>query len=152
MELKSAQWSGPLNRDLLSFNSFVKALNRSYRNLCEMLTLSFFLNGLVKKERTDYFDIAESLPYSFDNNVALGLVCKFYLEMVVEGNSPLQALQLTEKTFPVCKSVKKDLENGFRFWSNLVEAVHTLYKAKSIKKDTLTMFIHANDWLESIKF
>lgn len=51
------QWSGPLNRDLLVFNSFVKALNRSYRNLCEMLTLSFFLNGLVVKDRDDYFEI-----------------------------------------------------------------------------------------------
>jgi hypothetical protein len=59
MDLKSAQWSGPLNRDLLAFNSFVKALNRSYRNLCEMLTLSFFLNGLVKKGRDDYYQITD---------------------------------------------------------------------------------------------
>lgn len=59
MELKSAQWTGPLNRDLLAFNGFAKALNRSYRNLLEMLTLSFFMNNLVKKDRDDYFDITD---------------------------------------------------------------------------------------------
>ncbi|KAG0166946.1 hypothetical protein DFQ30_006536, partial [Apophysomyces sp. BC1015] len=59
MELKGVSWIGPLDRDLLVFNSFVKALDRSYRNLCEMLTLSSFLNNLVKKERDDYFDIAD---------------------------------------------------------------------------------------------
>lgn len=57
--LQSSPWSGPLNRDLLVFNSFVKALNRSYRNLLEMLTLSFFLNGLVQKDRKDYYQIAD---------------------------------------------------------------------------------------------
>ncbi|KAG1062920.1 hypothetical protein G6F42_027308 [Rhizopus arrhizus] len=66
MDLKSTPWSGPLNRDLLVFNSFVKALNRSYRNLLEMLTLSFFLNGLVQKNRKDYYQIADSLPYLAD--------------------------------------------------------------------------------------
>ncbi|KAI7872052.1 temperature dependent protein affecting M2 dsRNA replication-domain-containing protein [Spinellus fusiger] len=59
MNLKSTPWSGPFNRDLLVFNSFVKALNRSYRNLCEMLTLSLFLNNAASKERTDYFEITD---------------------------------------------------------------------------------------------
>lgn len=59
MNLKSAQWTGPLNRDLLAFNGFAKDLNRSYRNLLEMLTLSFFLNGLVKKDRDDYYQITD---------------------------------------------------------------------------------------------
>lgn len=57
--LQSMQWKGPFDRDLLVFNSFVKALDRSYRNLCEMLVLSLFLNSLVEKERNDYFDIAD---------------------------------------------------------------------------------------------
>ncbi|MBM6387602.1 MAG: hypothetical protein JSY10_27080 [Paenibacillus sp.] len=65
MNLKSSPWSGPLNRDLLVFNSFVKALNRSYRNLCEMLTLSLFLNNLVKKDRTDYYQIADRYFFFF---------------------------------------------------------------------------------------
>ncbi|ORX42929.1 hypothetical protein DM01DRAFT_1340918 [Hesseltinella vesiculosa] len=58
MSFKATPWSGPLNRDLLVFNSFVKSLNRSYRNLAEMLTLSFFMNDLVEKDRKDYSEIA----------------------------------------------------------------------------------------------
>ncbi|KAG2214324.1 hypothetical protein INT47_000880 [Mucor saturninus] len=152
MNLKSSPWTGPLNRDVLVFNSFVKALNRSYRNLCEMLTLSLFLNGLVKKERTDYFQITDSLPYLADPNVALGLVCKFYLERIVEGQSALEALSLTEKAFPTCISVKSDLETGFEFWNQLFQAVQTLLKAKSMTSTTFEMFAGANEWLNKSKF
>ncbi|RCH91950.1 hypothetical protein CU098_001354, partial [Rhizopus stolonifer] len=152
MHLKSIPWSGPLNRDLLVFNSFVKALNRSYRNLCEMLTLSFFLNGLVKKDRDDYYSIADSLPYMADVNVALGLVCKHYLERITEGKSPLESLSLTEKAFPTCESVKSDLEQGFQFWNQLFEAVQTLFKTESIHSTTLDMFQGANQWLQKNRF
>jgi len=51
-------WAGPLSRELLAFNSFIKALNRSLRNLCEMLTLSLFLNSDRRKDRGDYLEIA----------------------------------------------------------------------------------------------
>lgn len=152
MCLKSCPWSGPLNRDLLVFNSFVKALNRSYRNLCEMLTLSLFLNGIVKKERNDYFQITDSLPYLADPNVALGLVCKYYLERIVEGQSAVEALSMTEKAFPTCISAKSDLEKGFEFWHQLFQAVQTLEKAKSITPTTFDMFSGANEWLNKSKF
>ncbi|CEG64051.1 hypothetical protein RMATCC62417_01095 [Rhizopus microsporus] len=152
IKLKNMQWSGPLNRDLLVFNSFVKALNRSYRNLCEMLTLSFFLNGLVVKDREDYFEINDSLPYMADVNVALGLVCKHYLERIVEGQSPVEALASTEKAFPTCVSVKEDLETGFQFWTRLLEAVRVLFKTNTISADTFNMFSNANEWLQNRKF
>ncbi|KAG2236720.1 hypothetical protein INT48_000718 [Thamnidium elegans] len=152
MNLKSSPWSGPLNRDLLVFNSFVKALNRSYRNLCEMLTLSLFLNNLVKKDRTDYYQIADSLPYLADPNVALGLVCKHYLERIVEGQSPVEALSSTEKTFPTCICVKSDLEKGFEFWQQLFKAVESLEKSQSITANTFNMFADANQWLNQNKF
>ncbi|CEI85850.1 hypothetical protein RMCBS344292_00299 [Rhizopus microsporus] len=152
IKLKNMQWSGPLNRDLLVFNSFVKALNRSYRNLCEMLTLSFFLNGLVVKDRDDYFEINDSLPYMADVNVALGLVCKHYLERIVEGQSAIEALASTEKAFPTCVSVKEDLETGFQFWTRLLEAVGILFKTNTISADTFNMFSNANEWLQNRKF
>ncbi|KAL7309521.1 hypothetical protein PS15m_010389 [Mucor circinelloides] len=152
MDLKSTPWSGPLNRDLLVFNSFVKALNRSYRNLLEMLTLSFFLNGLVQKNRKDYYQIADSLPYLADVNVALGLVCKHYLERIVEGQSATEALASAEKAFPTCNSVKSDLEKGFAFWKQLYAAIESLDKAKSIEKSTFEMFHSANEWLQKVKF
>ncbi|KAG1559523.1 hypothetical protein G6F46_002736 [Rhizopus delemar] len=149
IQLKSAQWSGPLNRDLLVFNSFVKALNRSYRNLSEMITLSFFLNGLVRKERDDYFGINDSLPYMADVNVALGLVCKHYLERIVEGQPPSEALAHTEKAFPTCSSIQADLDIGFQFWKKLVESMELLHRMNTISLETWTMFTDANEWLRT---
>ncbi|KAI8979044.1 temperature dependent protein affecting M2 dsRNA replication [Mycotypha africana] len=148
MQLKSQPWSGALNRDLLAFNSFVKALARSYRNLCEMLTLSFFLNGLVMKDRKDYFQISESLPFMSDHNVALGLVCKYYLEQFVEGKSLSEALKATENAFPTCQNVKDDLKQGFKFWQLLIKAVNILVIEESIDIAIGDMFKNADKWLE----
>lgn len=93
-----------------------------------------------------------SLPYLTDHNVALGLVCKHYLERVVEGQTPLEALTSTEKAFPPCVSVKGDLEKGFRFWKQLIVATESLIKEDSITSATFDMFKDANAWLEKIKF
>lgn len=87
-----------------------------------------------------------------DVNVALGLVCKFYLERIVEGQSAVEALASTEKAFPTCNSVKSDLEKGFSFWNQLYTAIESLEKAKSIEKSTFEMFQGANEWLQKVKF
>lgn len=93
-----------------------------------------------------------SLPYLADPNVALGLVCKYYLERKVEGHSGLDALAMTEKAFPTCVSVKNDLEMGFEFWRQLFQAVQVLEKTQSITSSTFDMFNSANQWLEQNKF
>ncbi|KAF7727596.1 hypothetical protein EC973_007357 [Apophysomyces ossiformis] len=143
MEHKNVSWTGPLDRDLLVFNSFVKALDRSYRNLCEMLTLSLFLNNLAKKERNDYFDIANSLPYLSDSNVSLGLVTKHYLSQTQN------ALAVTETAFSACSSLKSDLSKGFQFWDGVFNGVKVLREAGSISEATYMMFSEANDWLKT---
>lgn len=93
-----------------------------------------------------------SLPYLADTNVALGLVAKYYLEGIVEGKSAADALQLTEKAFPTCVSVKSDLEKGYQFWNALYQAIQALAKAQSISSTTLEMFSDANDWFTKNKF
>jgi GTP1/Obg family GTP-binding protein len=87
-----------------------------------------------------------------DTNVALGLVTKHYLERIVEGKSAVEALQLTEKAFPTCISVKSDLAKGFQFWNSLFAAIQQLQKAQSITPTTFDMFSGANDWLIKNKF
>ncbi|OAD78751.1 hypothetical protein PHYBLDRAFT_157638 [Phycomyces blakesleeanus NRRL 1555(-)] len=149
MELKSAPWSGPFNRDLLVFNSFVKALDRSYRNLCEMLTLSLFLNNGVVKEQKDYFEIADSLPYMSDANVTLGLVTKHYLEQIVTGRDPASATQSAEKTFLSCTALAADLRRGLLFWDALVKGTKVLKDAGSLSNESYQAFYQANQWLQN---
>ncbi|CAO3649485.1 unnamed protein product [Cunninghamella echinulata] len=147
MEFKNTPWSGPIHRDILVFNGFVRALTRSYRNLSEMLTLSFFLNDLVKKERNDYHDIIISLPYLNDTNVALGIVANHYLKQVLE-NDTAKALSSTESSFPTCSNLKSDLQKGVTFWNGLIAGVKVLKDAKKLDDDTYAMFVDANEWLQ----
>ncbi|KAI9301224.1 temperature dependent protein affecting M2 dsRNA replication [Cunninghamella echinulata] len=147
MEFKHTPWSGPIHRDILVFNGFVRALTRSYRNLSEMLTLSFFLNDLVKKERNDYHDIIVSLPYLNDTNVALGIVANHYLKQVLE-NDTTKALSSTESSFPTCSNLKSDLQKGVTFWNGLITGVKVLKDAKKLDDDTYAMFMDANEWLQ----
>lgn len=144
MHIKPEAWKGPFDRDVLVFNSFIKALNKSYRNLCEMLVLSLFLNNLAEKERTDYFDIADSLPYTTDVNVAMGLVTKHYLEHTLSSDASV-AIQAVESTFSLCTSVKQDLEQAFNFWDGLVAGLEAI---KDTESEAAAMFLEANEWLQ----
>jgi hypothetical protein len=83
-----------------------------------------------------------------DVNVALGLVAQHYLESRASGQSAQDALLSTEKSFPTCVSVKSDLERGFQFWNNLMEAVQLLSDAGAMDKSVLPMFIDADQWLQ----
>ncbi|CAG8438708.1 9726_t:CDS:10 [Diversispora eburnea] len=162
-KFKGGPWIGPLSRELLAFNSFVKALNRSLRNLCEMLTLSMFLNGDCVKERPDYLDITLSLPFLYDVNTGLGIIVMTYLENVIAvtkdnenkstNNSLINdALKKIEETFTSCINVKSDLENGFLFWDEIIVAIKSLKNAKNaevISNEISSQFLNANIWLSS---
>nr|CAG8450832.1 4779_t:CDS:10 [Entrophospora candida]CAG8586087.1 6687_t:CDS:10 [Entrophospora candida] len=157
---KGKSWNGPLNRELLAFNSFLKTLNRSLRNLCEMLTLSMFLNGDCLKERNDYLDIALSLPFLFDVNTGLGIVAKTYLENIIssskenedksESSSKIaSSIKKLEETFTSCVDVKSDLLNGFSFWDQIIVAINSLKANGTISDDLSTQFLKANEWLST---
>ncbi|CAG8485691.1 2066_t:CDS:10 [Ambispora gerdemannii] len=155
-------WAGPINRELLAFNSFVKALNRSLRNLCEMLTLSTFLNRDCLNERGDYLDIALSLPFVQDVNTGLGIIVKTYLENIVtlsiEKDNKIsdfhinETLKKLEEMFTACINVKSDLSDGFSFWDEVIVAVKNLKSSGDISNDLASQFLNANQWLSARRF
>lgn len=51
------QWAGPLSRELLVFNSFVKALSKSLRQLFEAATIHILLSGDARRNRDDFLDL-----------------------------------------------------------------------------------------------
>ncbi|CAG8695863.1 30025_t:CDS:10, partial [Gigaspora margarita] len=155
VKFKGVPWAGPLCREMLIFNSFVKALNRSLRNLCEMLTLSMFLNGDCEKDRQDYLDIALSLPFLYDANCGMGIIAKTYLENTVtlskenDKNIRSDSLKKIEEIFTSCINVKADLENGFMFWDEVLVAIKSLKSNGIISSDISSQFLNANNWLSS---
>ncbi|CAI2168817.1 8627_t:CDS:10 [Funneliformis geosporum] len=135
---KGVSWNGPLSRELLAFNSFVRALNRSLRNLCEMLTLSMFLNGDCVKDRQDFLEISLSLPFLYDANTGLGIIAKTYLENVItlsKDNAISEALKKLDETFTGC--------------INVFIAINSLKASGAISNETASQFINTNNWLSS---
>lgn len=85
-----------------------------------------------------------SLPYASDVNVAMGLVTKQYLEHTLSSDAGV-AIQAVESAFPLCKSVKQDLEQAFKFWDGLVAGLNAV---KDTESEAATMFLEANEWLQ----
>ncbi|KAG2172313.1 hypothetical protein INT43_004855, partial [Umbelopsis isabellina] len=142
---------GQMYRDVLVFNSFVKALNRSYRNLCEMLLLSLFLNDCVKRDRRDYAELSIRLPYVSDINAATGMVAKSYLENTLKEESASKAVETTEKMYSTAIDLKAGLANGFEFWDQVMKGIKVLKAAKSFES-TCDMFLEADAWLQGRRF
>ena len=51
-------YSGPLNRQLLAFQSLVAEVRTSLRDLVEMSLVSLFLEGDADRDRKDWMDIS----------------------------------------------------------------------------------------------
>ncbi|SPO28323.1 related to MKT1 - retroviral protease signature protein [Ustilago trichophora] len=163
MTFKPAQWTAPLSRELLVFNSFVKSTTRAMRNLVEMISLSLLLRGDARRGRDDYLDISLSLPFQTDVNTGMGIVVKCYLdglltyrggpvlpeqvddEEVVEAKQGV--LHALEETFANVKDVKMELGRSFRFWQAVLVAVETLDAENAISKDVVKQFREADAWL-----
>jgi hypothetical protein len=134
---KTRQWSGPLSRELLTFNSFLKSLSRSLRHLLESVSFHMLLRNDARRTRDDFLDIALSLPFQTDTNTGFGILAKVYLDATImiysggeegkgirEGEEASeeareakeQALELCEQEFVGIKNPRAEVERGFRFW------------------------------------
>jgi hypothetical protein len=58
------QWVGPVSRELLVFNSFAKAIQKSSRQLMEVVCTHMFLTGAAKRQREDWQEILLSTSFS----------------------------------------------------------------------------------------
>lgn len=140
LNFKSQQWSGPLSRELLVFNSFLKSLSRSLRHLLEAVSLHMLLRSDARRQRDDFLDIALSLPFQTDTNTGFGILAKVYLDATItlygevikpgEENSEEakeakeQALEIVEQTFVGIKNPIAEVQRGFRFWDAVRRAAN----------------------------
>ncbi|KAJ1974114.1 hypothetical protein H4R35_003770, partial [Dimargaris xerosporica] len=53
IQTQSSPWAGPLNRDLLAYNSGARAVTKTIRNLAEMATLNLILHGKAQLSEGD---------------------------------------------------------------------------------------------------
>ncbi|GAA5972733.1 hypothetical protein JCM11641_002996 [Rhodosporidiobolus odoratus] len=171
-------WNGPLSRELVVFNSFVRATSRSVRNLIEAIAVNFLLRADAQRSYSDYLGVAFSLPFQFDSNTGMGILFKAYgdtvchmaggIEVVAktaesgeEGASvderetvrqaKEQVLTLLQDAFPNVKSVRAELERGFRFWNLMMIAVRALRQSsngQALSPEVGEQFEAADTWLK----
>jgi len=166
LNFKPQQWSAPLSRELLVFNSFIRSLTRSLRTLLEVTTLNMLLRGDVRRARDDLLDITLSLPFQNEVNTGFGILAKVYLDALThinggqrvrDPNGPgvreakQMALEICEDTFPGIKYPKSEVERGFRFWDVALTAMRQLHSENAVLPELVDQFEAAEAWLAPMR-
>lgn len=166
MTFKPAQWTAPLSRELLVFNSFVKSTSRAMRNLVEMISMSLLLRGDARRNRDDYLDISLSLPFQTDVNTGMGILVKCYLDGLltyrggpvlpdqVDDAEVVEAKQgvlgALDDTFANVRDIRQELGRSFRFWDAVLVGIETLDAENAISKEVVQQFTDADRWLKPL--
>ncbi|KAL8283098.1 hypothetical protein RQP46_005876 [Phenoliferia psychrophenolica] len=171
-------WAGPVSRELLVFNSFLRATSRSMRTLLEATALNILLRSDARRAREDYLDIALSLPFQTDTNTGMGILFKAFgdtvchmaggVDVVMRAGTGTvgadaeekeavrsakeQTLELLTDAFPNVKNVAAELQRGLRFWHLIMLAVRFLRQyqgnGQAIQPDLVAQFEAADAWLK----
>jgi len=149
-------WKGPLDLELLRFNSFMKAVNRSLRNLCEMILLSMTMNENAGKSDSnlEILSAGIKLPFLLDANTANGIITKTYLDSLTDIiNITPEVIQKSMNTIEnkfqeYCDNVKLDMENTYKLWDCILEGVKSLKNDGEISEEYAKQFFDANEWLK----
>lgn len=150
-------WAGPVNRDLLAFNSMAKVLTRHLRQLSESLMLEMLLSNELQKEDLNFTELAAHMPFANEHSTVMGVLVKEFLESqaVDPQLSREQAVQAVEEKLgatslaSLAESVKEELQRGFTFWEVVVDAVKA--QGSGVSKDVVQEFTEANNWIKARK-
>jgi len=138
-------WTKEVDYELLCFNSVLKSLTRSLRNLCEMITLSLFILEPDALGRNDIKEIYFGLPFGNEISTASGILIKYHLSHY--GKAGYSVEQLKE-VFPSCDDPIGTLKSGYAFWNDLFKAVVSLEKSQLyVSKGLLATFQEGNQLL-----
>ncbi|GAA5907599.1 hypothetical protein JCM6882_004419 [Rhodosporidiobolus microsporus] len=172
-------WDGPLSRELIVFNSFLRATSHSMRTLLEAICVNFLLRADAQRSYSDYLGVAFSLPFQNDTNTGMGVLFKAYGDAMCHVAGGIDAIQKTGKpaaeggasaeeqetvreaketvlsllqdAFSNVKSVKAELERGFRFWHLIMLAVRSLRGCSTgpaISPEVAEQFEAADTWIK----
>ncbi|RDA90342.1 hypothetical protein CP533_6018 [Ophiocordyceps camponoti-saundersi (nom. inval.)] len=118
-------YTGPLNKSLLAFRSLSSAAREAARDLMEAIVASMFMYGQSKRERNDYLDISQRLPFLREPDIGLGVAMRtFFDDDDVNDSKETRAENLAEfpKTFvPFAEALADD----FRLCVKLLRAINT---------------------------
>ncbi|KDQ19066.1 hypothetical protein BOTBODRAFT_483054 [Botryobasidium botryosum FD-172 SS1] len=162
---KQQPWSGPLSRELLVFNSFLRSLSRALRSMVELTAMNMLVSQHARRARDDLLDVALSLPFHFEVNTGFGILAKVYLDALVslygsfvvdsnaEGVQDAKegALETCDEAFGDIRYPRAEVERGFRFWDTALLAIRTLNSEGTVVSELADQFEAANAWLAPMR-
>lgn len=149
---KSIGYTGPLSRNLLGFNSFIRTLTRSLRNMVEMVLASLLMNGDVERDREDLTELGLKLPFIDEVSAGLGIAVKTYLDELSNESDPTseEAKQRQKEKLPrmfaQAVDIVADVSLAFKVWDAMVVGVKVL-REEGVLGDEANAFLAADKWL-----
>ncbi|KAG0265507.1 hypothetical protein DFQ27_000586 [Actinomortierella ambigua] len=148
-------WTGPLNRDLLVFNSMHRSVSKNLRYLSDAVLVEMLLADECNKDKVDYSELGTTTPFAAEASTVLGIVVQHYIEIVANNNTltPDQAVQQLTKqlgsavTNLFLHSLKEELARAFEFWQVVAAAAASLGESGAISKEAAKEFAEADAWL-----
>ncbi len=161
-------YSGPLDRQLLSYSFMIAAVRSSLRDLVETILVSMFLSGEINRDRDDWSELAQrwvficctahrnilttnSLPFGNENGSGLAIATRTYLdELNKSGDLPSDKLKAHIKSqedpyvwFSFVSNYSKNLANAWKLW----DAVYAGTQAAGKEIKDTKIFADTNEWL-----
>ncbi|MCJ1403727.1 hypothetical protein MMC11_006950 [Xylographa trunciseda] len=141
-------YSGPLNRQLLAFQSIVSEVRVSLRDLVEMSLVSLFLEGDADRDRKDWMDISLSLPFYEDTSCAVGILFKSYLDELSKMGDPTSESTRTEVKDKAQSWLKHgDFRGSFEDSLHLWDAVYHSVKSFDNLTGAKPLWDEVDQWL-----
>ncbi|KAI1390972.1 temperature dependent protein affecting M2 dsRNA replication-domain-containing protein [Hypoxylon trugodes] len=132
-------YTGPLSKNFLCFRSLSSSIREAGRDLIEAIVASMFLFAQTDRERSDYLEIGQKLPFLNDTDVALGIAIKTLLDDIHPQESEVERNKKKASfpgTFvPYATHFFEDMGIAFDFFDAIHAGVKTLKTSNDISVD-----------------
>lgn len=109
------EWTGDIDRELAAFNSLVKAVQRSLRNLLEAVVVDLAVQNGDKLAGKAFTSLSKNMAFAFEPSVAGGCLMKSFLQGASVSD--------LRESFPQIASIEGELLSLVDFWSRFCQAV-----------------------------
>lgn len=108
-------YTGPLSRHLLAFHSMCTAVRSTMRDLVEVQACNLLLSGAVNRNlgHADYSELAFSMPFIKEPDLALSLAVKTYLDELSQDKAKRGDITAY---FPHAIDFDGDLQKAWKLW------------------------------------
>ncbi|EFY87968.1 XPG I-region protein [Metarhizium acridum CQMa 102] len=123
-------YTGPLNKSLLAFRSQSSAVREVDRDLIEAIVASMFMYGQSRRDREDYLEISQRLPFLQEPDIGLGIAVRTFFDEDDASHSKEKRNERLEefpKTFvPFAEALTDDFRICVDFFNALNQGMQTL--------------------------